>query len=135
AVDTGLMGGAWAAEGVFSTPQALAVSGFPSPTTSGVSGTVTVTAKDAGGNTLTGYTGTVHFTSSDGAAVLPADYHFQASDNGSHSFSVTLNTVGTQSITATDTANATITGTQTGINVNQTIGFASSPTATPNPAD
>ena len=95
----------------------FAVAGYPSPTVSGVSHTFTVTAKDSGGNTATGYTGTVHFTSSDGAAVLPADYTFTAGDNGTHTFNATLKTLGTQSITATDTVTGTITGTQTGINV------------------
>jgi hypothetical protein len=96
----------------------LTVSGFPNPTTSGVAGTFTVTAKDALSNTATSYRGTVHFTSSDGSAVLPVDYTFTAVDNGVHSFSATLKTVGTQSLTATDTVSATITGSQTGIVVN-----------------
>ena len=93
----------------------LGVSGFPSPTIAGVSHTVTVTAMDAADNTVTGYIGTVHFTSSDGAAVLPADYTFTAADLGTHQFDVTLNTAGTRSIGATDTATSTITGAQTGI--------------------
>ena len=42
--------------------------------------------KDAFGNTATGYTGTVHFTSTDGQAVLPADYTFTAGDAGIHTF-------------------------------------------------
>lgn len=58
------------------------------------------------------YTGTVHFTSSDLHAVLPADYTFVSSDKGSHTFSATLNTSGSQSLTATDTASTTITGTE-----------------------
>ena len=33
-----------------------------------------------------GYTGTVHFTSSDTAAVLPANYTFVAGDNGVRTF-------------------------------------------------
>ena len=41
------------------------VAGFAASTTAGVSQSFTVTAKDAYGNTATGYTGTVHFTSSD----------------------------------------------------------------------
>ena len=53
-----------------------------------------------------------------GAAVLPANYTFVSGDNGVHTFSVTLNTVGTRSITATDTVTASITGTQSGIVVN-----------------
>jgi hypothetical protein len=95
----------------------LVVTGFPSPITHGTAGMFTVTAKDAFGNVATGYHGTVHFTSSDSAAVLPANYTFVSSDKGAHSFSATLNTVGTQSITATDTVTPSITGTQTGINV------------------
>jgi uncharacterized repeat protein (TIGR01451 family) len=51
---------------------------------------------------LGGYLGTLHFTSSDGLAVLPADYTFTAGDAGIHTFQVTLNTLGTQTITMTD---------------------------------
>lgn len=71
---------------------------------------VTVTALDANGNTATGYRGTVHFTSNDNAATLPADYIFIAGDNGVHTFQATMNTPGTRSITATDTVTASITG-------------------------
>src|SRR5205807_784393 len=46
-----------------------------------------------------------------------ADYTFVASDNGVHSFSVTLKTAGAQSVTATDKTTATITGTESGISV------------------
>jgi Tol biopolymer transport system component len=96
----------------------LAVTGFPSPTTAGASHNFTVTARDAYGNTATGYRGTVHFTSSDGQAALPANYTFTATDAGVHTFSATLKTAGTRSLTATDTATASITGTQGGITVN-----------------
>src|SRR5205807_6320430 len=44
------------------------VSGFPSPTTAGVAGSFTVTAKTAAGTMATDYTGTVHFSSSDSKA-------------------------------------------------------------------
>src|SRR5213075_2952950 len=44
----------------------LSVTGFVSPVTAGTTGTFTVTAKDANNHTAVGYTGTVHFTSSDG---------------------------------------------------------------------
>jgi RHS repeat-associated protein len=49
------------------------------------------------------YRGTVHFTSSDSAAVLPADYTFTAADAGQHTFSVIFGASGQQSVTATDT--------------------------------
>jgi hypothetical protein len=85
----------------------------PANVTSNVAFTFSVTAKDLFNNTVTGYTGTVHFTSTDldAGTVLPADYTFVTGENGSHTFSAKLQTVGSQTITATDTANATITGT------------------------
>jgi hypothetical protein len=90
----------------------LVVAGYPSPVTAGLTNSFTVTAKDQFGNTATGYTGTVKFTSSDAAALLPTNYTFVAADNGAHSFSATLRTAGTQSMTATDTATSYIAGTQ-----------------------
>jgi hypothetical protein len=95
----------------------FAVTGFSSPTTAGTAGTFTVTAQDANGNTLTGYTGTVHFTSSDPQAVLPADYTFTAADQGVHTFSATLKTAGSQSLVGTDTVTSGMSG-QEGIVVN-----------------
>src|SRR5207253_2027593 len=65
-------------------------------------------------NTATGYGGTIHFTSTDGGAILPAD---STLSNGIGSFSTTLVTAGSQTITATDTANASITGTSNSIEV------------------
>ena len=74
----------------------------------------TVTALDALNNTATGYSGTVHFTSSDPLAMLPGD---SALSNGSGTFSVTLKTSGTQTISATDKAQSSITGTSSSISV------------------
>ena len=100
----------------------LVLSGYPSPTTAGVAHDFTVTAEDPYGNTATAYTGTVHFTSSDSQATvgagLPSNYTFTAGtggDDGKHSFTATLETAKTQSISATDTLNNTIAGTQSGI--------------------
>ncbi len=95
----------------------MSVAGFPSPTTAGVPGSFTVTLKDPYGNVATGYTGTVHFTTSDGKASLPANYTFTAADAGVHTFSATLKTAGTQSLAATDTTTARLTGTDGGITV------------------
>jgi hypothetical protein len=102
---------------------AFSVAGFPSPTIAGVSSSFTVTAHDAYGNTTTGYTGTVHFTSSDGKASLPDNYTFTAGDAGVHTFSATLKTAGTQSIAARDTTMANLTGTDSGITVNPAAAF------------
>jgi hypothetical protein len=80
---------------------------------------VTVTATDASGNLATGYTGTVQFTSSDGAATLPPSYTFTAADQGVHTFAVTLSTLGSQSLSVTDNTdpNALLTGTSSSITV------------------
>ncbi len=75
------------------------------PTTS-----VTVTALDAFGNATPSYVGTVHFTSTDVQAGLPANYTFVAAEGGVHTFAVTLRTAGTQTVTATDTLNANASG-------------------------
>jgi uncharacterized delta-60 repeat protein len=91
------------------------VTGFPSSITAGTAGTFTVTARNADGSINTSYTGTVHFTSSDPKAVLPADYTFTAADQGVHTFSATLKKAGSQSITATDTATNTTFGGEAGI--------------------
>jgi hypothetical protein len=99
------------------TASSMSVAGFPTPATAGVAGNVAVTLKDPYGNIARGYTGTVHFTSSDARVVLPANYTFTATDAGAHTFSTTLKTAGTQSLTATDTVTASLTGTDGGIKV------------------
>jgi hypothetical protein len=98
------------------TAGSFVVTGFPA-TTAGVAQSFTVTVKDAFGNLTTGYTGTVTFSSSDVQAGLPASYTFAAADAGMHTFTATLKTAGTQSITVRDAATSTVLGTQTGITV------------------
>ena len=95
----------------------ITIGGFPSPDTAGSAGTFTVTAKNADGTSDTAYTGTLHFTTTDRQAVLPADYTFRAADAGVHTFSATLKTAGTQSFTATDTVSGLIFASQSGITV------------------
>src|SRR2546423_8620730 len=88
-------------------------------TTAGNAFNVTVTALDAYGNTDTGYTGTVTFTSGDGQAVLPANYTFVGGDAGVHTFTngVTLKSAGSQTVTGTATVTSSITGTSGTITV------------------
>jgi hypothetical protein len=95
----------------------LSVTGFPSFTMAGVPGSFTVVARDPYSNIASGYTGTIHFTSSDDKASLPANYTFTAADAGIHTFSATLKTAGQQSITATDTMNGNLTATDSGMTV------------------
>lgn len=93
-----------------SVPTSFLVNSSVSSTTAGTTLQVTVTAADSSGQVVPGYLGTVHFTSSDGAAVLPADYTFTAADNGVHTFNVILKTAGNQTLTVTDPLSG-ITGT------------------------
>src|SRR5581483_4860598 len=116
------------------TAVSFVVAGFPSPVTAGTAGTFTVTAKDASANTVTSYTGTVHFTSSDLQAVLPADYTFTNADHGVHTFTATLKTAGTRSLTATDTGSSSLTGSQTGITVNAAAASTLLVTGFPSPS-
>jgi hypothetical protein len=84
----------------------------PPVLTAGVASDITVTALDRDDNTATGYRGTVHFTSSDGAATLPGDYRFQGFDDHGHTWfnGLTLRTAGHQTVTVTDTVDDRITG-------------------------
>jgi hypothetical protein len=115
AIATGLTGATSAVFNVTSgTVASLLVAVAPSVDTAGAPRSITVTARDLIGNTVTGYTGTVVLTSSDPQALLPSNYTFTAGDNGAHSFpgGASLRTVGSQSVTATDIANTLITGSQ-----------------------
>jgi uncharacterized repeat protein (TIGR01451 family) len=91
----------------------LAVMG-PALVTAGQAQSITVVALDAANDLVPSYAGTIHFTSSDGSASLPADYTFTPADAGVHTFvgGVTLTTAGSQSVTATDLANGSITGSE-----------------------
>jgi len=84
-----------------------------------------VQALDQFGNPTPLYSGTIHFTSTDPGAELPAD---STLTNGAGTFIATLHTLGSWTITATDTVAAQITGTSSPIIV---IGPQPTPTATP----
>src|SRR5207253_6034093 len=81
--------------------------GFAAP---GSNKSVLVVALDASNHQVAAYTGTVHFTSTDAAATVPADYTFTAADYGRHVFTVSFATTGQQTLTVTDTASSTISG-------------------------
>src|SRR5207244_2980864 len=88
--------------GIFDVPL------FP---TAGVAFNFHLGTRDSYGNFGASYFGTVHFTSSDPQAVLPADYTFTSADQGQFPiFPATFRTAGSQTITATDTVNSSITG-------------------------
>src|SRR5205085_1718293 len=86
----------------------------PSTATAGTAFNFTVTALDQFNNTATGYTGSVHFTSSS-AGTMPAN---STLSSRVRDFPATLTTSGNQTITGTDTVSSSITGTSNVIGVN-----------------
>jgi FG-GAP-like repeat/RTX calcium-binding nonapeptide repeat (4 copies) len=115
-----------AGQGISVTPAAVSkfvINSFPSSMTIGDYGYFSAAPVDAYGNWVSNYAGTVHFTSSDGQAVLPDDYTFLAG-SGAGDFYAVLQTVGTQSITVTDLANPSLTGTQSDIRVMPRVSFS-----------
>jgi hypothetical protein len=79
---------------------------MPSASTTGVAFQLTVTARN-GTATDPSFTGTVHFTSSDSKATLPADYTFTSGDAGAHTFTATMGSGGSGTNTAAQTITAT----------------------------
>ena len=86
--------------------------------TAGVPFDLRVAASDDYGNVATSYAGTIHFSSSDLQAGLPADYTFVTGDDGTHTFpTADLATLGTQSISVADTAQNSVRGSEANITV------------------
>lgn len=81
----------------------------PSNITAGVLFSLKVSVLDAYGNRVKNYFGTIHFSNTAGSAGLPADYTFTGDDAGVHSFDVTLNTTGNQTLALADVANSLLT--------------------------
>jgi hypothetical protein len=92
--------------GAFQASAARLVLIAPASANSGMPFDVTVAAFDQFGQVAVGYTGTIHFSTTDGDpnVVLPAAYTFRAADGGMVTFAggVTLITSGNQTLTVTD---------------------------------
>jgi uncharacterized protein (TIGR03437 family) len=93
----------------------IVISGTPPSVTAGTQFMFTVAAQDSSGNVVASYGGTLHFTSSDANAINPPN---STLTSGIGTFQATLRTAGSQTLTATDTVNATIAGTSMAIVVN-----------------
>src|SRR5207248_10727474 len=73
-----------------------------------------VRAQDAFGNAVAGFNQTVHFASSDPLAGIPADLTFTGSEsNSTATTSITFNTVGSQSLSASQPGAPAVTGSAT----------------------
>ncbi len=98
----------------------LVVSGYPTEASAGSAISLTVTVYDQWDEVFVWYDGTVTFSSSDGLAVLPGDYTFTALDDGVHVFdTIVLNTVGSQTVTVTDSSDSSLTDTTDPITVTE----------------
>jgi hypothetical protein len=96
------------------SPVTLAISGLPPEVSAWTVTSLTVTPLDRFGNVVTTYRGTIHFTSTDGAARLPDNYTFTEADNGVHAFTgLTFWTAGPQTLTVKDLAASRPTGSAT----------------------
>jgi hypothetical protein len=92
-------------------PAAAATCAASQAPTSAVAGSLVgmaVAIHDPFGNVATGYTGTIRITATDPRASLPGDTVFGPSDAGNHAFSAALITTGVQTVTAIDTAKASL---------------------------
>ena len=85
----------------------------PASAAAGSPANFTVTALDQFNNIAASYAGTIHFTSSDILATLPADATLT---NGAGVFGIIFGTAGNQTLTATDTVNG-VTGVSTAVAV------------------
>src|SRR5262249_6177258 len=79
----------------------------PGHTTAGIPIAVVVTAEDQVNNTVSGYSGTGHLSSSDRQAALRVD---RTVTGGIGFFAALLKKVGSASITANDVANSSVSG-------------------------
>jgi hypothetical protein len=82
----------------------------PSQSVAGAVLQMQVVAEDACDNVVTDFEGTVHFSSSDGQATIPFDFHFTVADQGVHTFAAILRTAGWQSINVTLVGNDCVSG-------------------------
>jgi hypothetical protein len=110
------------------------VAASPTSVVAGNGFLLTVTAEDQSGHIFTGYAGTVDFSSADPREPLPAgDVSFQAG-TGVAATLATLETAGSWTITATDTANPSIQGTSAAVTVTAApaaaVVFSQPPTGT-----
>jgi len=72
-----------------------------------------ITAVDVDGKTVSNYTGTVYFSTTDPEATIPQKYTFVPEDLGSHEFELAIRfqTKGTHTVTATDWDDPAVLGT------------------------
>jgi hypothetical protein len=105
-------GGGGSGGGGSASGMTYTLTGLPAAMMASTPATVHLAVANQDGTPATGYTGSVNFTSTDPAAVLPAQYTFTGADAGGHDFMVSLNTTGMQTLTATDSGDSGLTASE-----------------------
>jgi dUTPase len=92
-------------------PASLVLAQVPATVTAGSALSPEVSVLDTFGNVVTGYTGTVRFSSDDAVASLPSDYTFTSADAGRHVFTggLVLKRAGARRVSVTDSTQSTLT--------------------------
>ncbi|HZH74574.1 MAG TPA: lamin tail domain-containing protein [Archangium sp.] len=92
-------------------PASLVLAQVPTTVTAGSALSPEVSVLDTFGNVVTGYTGTVRFSSDDAVASLPSDYTFTSADAGRHVFTggLVLKRAGARRVAVTDSLQSTLT--------------------------
>ena len=116
---TGLAGVSVSQAQTITSRYILLVTGVSDPINAGVPSSITVQAIDWQGIAVNDYTGTVHFTSDDAFASIPDDFTITSDMRGHHTFvnGVTMVTTGEHCVSATDTDDSNIAGSQCNITV------------------
>ncbi len=91
-------------------PASLVLAQVPATVTAGSALSPEVSVLDVFGNVVTGYTGTVRFSSDDAVASLPSDYTFTSADAGRHVFTsgLVLKRAGARRVAVTDSIQSTL---------------------------
>ena len=109
----------------FAAPVKVVLTLNSNSTMAGSSLSLTATIKDISNLTVTNYTGTLHFTSSDSNASLPANYTFSIQDKGIHIFTaIKLKSAGSHTVTAQDLSAPSITGISDTISVSASLSIS-----------
>lgn len=96
--------GTASAEDLYGAVSRIEVTELPAKAYTNETVSFVITAVDVDGNTVSNYTGTVYFSTTDSEATIPQKYTFTPEDLGSHEFelAVRFQTKGTQTLSATD---------------------------------
>ncbi|MFY1830393.1 Ig-like domain-containing protein [Myxococcus fulvus] len=96
------------------TPASLEVEGLEAVAVAGTSRSAQVTVRDASGNVVTTYRGTLGLLATDASAALPASHAFTPQDLGRFTFTgITLNRAGSHQLTVRDVDVSTLSAQRT----------------------